>query len=158
MPTLDLKIFIAAPTERCFDLATSIDLHRMSTAGTAEEAIAGVTSGLIKSGEQVTWRARHFGIRQTFTSRITLYERPFMFRDEMMQGAFKSFKHDHTFDRVGDHCLMRDVLTFESPGGVIGQMVNRLILTNYLRDFLLKRNEMIKNFAEGEQWKTILKD
>ena len=43
---------------------------------TQERAIAGVTHGLIELGDEVTWEARHFGIRQTLKVRITGFERP----------------------------------------------------------------------------------
>ena len=79
MPTLRVVTPIDAPRERVFDLARSIDLHRLSTAGTEEEAIARRTSGLIGYGEEVTWRARHFSLRQTLTARITAYNRPYKF-------------------------------------------------------------------------------
>jgi hypothetical protein len=45
---------IAAPTDRCFDLARDIDFHTRSLAGTGEKAVAGRTSGLIGQGESVT--------------------------------------------------------------------------------------------------------
>jgi len=54
MPVIELKTAIKAPVERCFDLSRSIDLHKISTAHTNEEAIAGVTSGLIGPNEWVT--------------------------------------------------------------------------------------------------------
>jgi hypothetical protein len=44
----------------CFDLARSIDLHKISTAHTNETAIAGCTGGLIGLNEFVTWEAVHF--------------------------------------------------------------------------------------------------
>jgi len=46
---------IAAPSERVFDLARSIDAHQDSAGGTQERAVAGVTRGLIGLGEEVTW-------------------------------------------------------------------------------------------------------
>lgn len=45
------------------DLQVSIDAHKDSMARSREQAIAGVTSGLISLGEEVTWRAWHFGFR-----------------------------------------------------------------------------------------------
>src|SRR5690349_7241931 len=156
MAKIELTTIINAPIDRCFDLARSIDLHKVSTEGTEEEAIAGVTSGLIGLGEQVTWRARHFGIRQTLTSRITAFQSPIHFRDEMIQGAFKMIKHDHLFEASGDKTFMRDKLYFESPGGILGLLFNRLVLEKYLRNLLIRRNQMIKNVAENNQWKTIL--
>ena len=98
MPTIQLETIIDAPIELCFDLSTSIDLHKLSTGKTNEQAIAGRTSGLIQLNETVTWQATHFGIRQKLTSKITAYERPFHFRDEMLKGTFKSICHDHYFE------------------------------------------------------------
>jgi ligand-binding SRPBCC domain-containing protein len=150
MPTIELETFIDAPVERCFDLARSIDLHKISTAGTNEEAFGGTTSGLIKGGEHVTWRARHFGITQTFTSKITAFTYPVHFRDEMLKGAFKSFRHDHIFESKDHGTTMRDVVRYESPGWVVGKIFNTIILTRYLRRLLIKRNTIIKAFAEDE--------
>jgi hypothetical protein len=53
---------------------------------------------------------------------------------------------------------MKDVFEFESPFGVFGQLFNKLILTNYLTKFLIVRNNLIKDFAESEKWKTILNE
>lgn len=157
MPRIELTTIINAPRERCFDLARSIDLHKLSTAGTEEEAIAGVTSGLIGKGQTVTWRAKHFGITQSLTSKITEFQYPDHFRDEMTKGAFKSIRHDHLFEESGGKTIMRDVFQFDSPYGILGIMFNKLILARYLRRLLIKRNQMIKEVAETEHWKEILK-
>ena len=74
MPTIELATFVAAPIERVFDLARSIDLHTNSTSSTGERAIVGVTSGLIGPGQEVTWRARHFGVWQSLTVCVTVFE------------------------------------------------------------------------------------
>ena len=54
MAIIELTTDINAPIGRVFDLARSIDLHMNSTSKTGERAVAGVTSGLIGAGEQVT--------------------------------------------------------------------------------------------------------
>ena len=101
MPSIILETPINAPIERCFDLSRSIDLHTDSMQHTGEKAIAGRTSGLIELGESVTWEAKHFGIRQTLTSKITEFDRPNYFVDEQVSGAFKSFRHEHHFEQQG---------------------------------------------------------
>ena len=83
MALLRLSTFVRAPVDRCFDLSRSIDLHTESTAKTGERAVAGVTAGLIEMGEEVTWRARHFGVWQELTSRITAFDRPHHFRGRL---------------------------------------------------------------------------
>lgn len=76
MPVIRLETFINADQAIVFDLARSIDLHQISTAHTNERAIAGKMSGLIELDESVTWEARHFGILQRLTSKITAMQQP----------------------------------------------------------------------------------
>jgi ligand-binding SRPBCC domain-containing protein len=154
MTRIELRTSIRAPRERCFDLARSVELHVRSTAATGEMAIAGRTSGLLGPGDEVTWRARHFGVRQTLTSRITAYDRPAFFRDSMVRGAFARLDHDHRFtDDGAGGTLMDDVFEFTAPGGLLGRFVERLVLHRYLLRLLLARNEMIKTAAESDAWR-----
>lgn len=156
MPVVNLQTRVNAPIEICFDLSRSIDLHTISTAQTKEKAIAGRTSGLIELNETVTWQATHFGIRQKLTSKITALERPFHFRDEQIKGVFKYIKHDHYFTQDNGFVIMKDVFEFGAPLGLLGRLANKLVLTKYLTRFLVERNNLIKEYAETEKWKTVL--
>jgi ligand-binding SRPBCC domain-containing protein len=157
MPTIEIITHINAPITRCFDLSRSIDLHKITMEGTGEEAIAGVTSGLIGKGERVTWRARHFGVTQTLTSQITQFDRPHHFRDEMIEGVFRMIRHDHFFEsRSADKTIVKDIFQFESPGGIFGSIFNKMILENYLRDMLTRRNQIIRQVAESDAWKSLI--
>lgn len=145
---LTLDTWIDAPIERCFDAARDLDLHMRSQAHTGERAVAGRMSGLIELGETVTWRARHFGVMQQFTSKITAFDRPRHFRDTMLRGAFASFAHDHYFTAEGDRTRMTDVLVFSAPLGVLGRIAERLVLWRYLERLLEDRARVIKEAAE----------
>ena len=158
MPLIELSTAIAAPVERVFDLARSIDLHMASTSSTSERAIAGVTSGLIGLGQEVTWRARHFGVWQTLTSRITEFERPTHFADVMLRGAFRRLEHHHYFEPSSDGTTMRDDFTYESPLGFIGRIADAFFLERYLRSILIERNRVIKETAESDAWRHYLRD
>ena len=149
MPTVTLHTTINAPIEVVFDLARSIDLHITSTESTNEKTIAGKTSGLINLGETVTWRAKHFSIYQTLTTKITAFEQPTYFVDEMTQGIFKRFKHEHIFEsKANGITLMIDVFDYTSPLGILGQIADSLFLKRYMTNFLAKRNQVIKTVAE----------
>ncbi len=158
MPIIRLTTEINAPIEICFDLSRSIDLHKISTAHTNEEAIAGRTKGLIEQNETVTWQARHFGIKQKLTSKITAFDRPNFFEDQQVKGAFKSFKHEHKFEQIGEKVVMTDVFDFIAPFGIFGRIFNKLILTQYMTNLLVTRNQVIKEFAETEKWKLVLRE
>lgn len=156
MPTIEITTLILALPERCFDLSRSVELHVASTRDTGERAVGGRLRGLLDPGEEVTWSARHLGVRQTLTSRITAFERPRYFRDSMVKGIFRRFDHDHFFEPRGEATAMRDVFDFESPLGPLGRLANALFLTRYLRGFLERRNEVIKRAAESDEWRSLL--
>jgi len=152
MPLIELSTLISAPRERVFDLARSIDAHQDSTEGTSERAIAGVTGGLIGLNDEVTWEARHLGLRQRLTVRVTAFSRPQHFQDIMVAGAFKSMKHDHEFFEhpLGTH--MVDRFEFQSPLGILGKLVDRVFLGPYMKRFLVHRNGILKQLAESKEW------
>jgi ligand-binding SRPBCC domain-containing protein len=156
MPKIHLTSFIAAPVERVFDLSRSIELHQISTASTHEKAISGVMTGLINNDETVTWQAKHLFKTRQFTAKITAMQSPGFFIDEMIKGDFKRFHHEHHFKSVENGTIMIDLLHFETPYGIIGKMSNTLFLKSYLEKFLIKRNRMIKEYAETQKWKAIL--
>ena len=156
MAVIEIETLVRAPVERVFDLARSVDLHVESTARTGERAVGGVVSGLLGLGEEVTWRARQFGVWQRVSSRITMYERPVHFRDSMVRGAFRRFDHDHFFAAEGAGTVMRDVFDFTSPGGWLGWLAERAFLTRYLRALLVRRNQAIKETAESGRWAAYL--
>lgn len=157
MPIIRIETIIKAERDLVFDLSRSIDLHKISTDQTKEEAIAGVTSGLIGMNETVTWRAKHLGVYQTLTSKITAFERPSYLVDEQAEGIFKRFKHEHFFKDMNGQTLVIDIFDYESPLGILGKIADRLFLKTYMTRFLEKRNETIKEFAESDKWKQVLK-
>ncbi len=148
MPIIHLETFIRAPVEICFDLSRDVDVHTASTSITNERAIAGVTHGMMQLGDEVTWEATHLCVRQRLTSRITAFERPRMFTDEMQSGAFKRLCHTHTFESRDGGTLMIDELDFASPFSVIGNIFDWMFLENYMKRFLILHNDYIKNLAE----------
>lgn len=149
MTTIHLITKINAPIETVFNLNIDIGVHQQSTSFSNEKAIAGRTSGRINLGETVTWRGKHFGVNLTHTSRITALEFPNYFVDEMEEGKFKSFRHEHFFSAKNGVTIMIDKLFYETPFGIFGKLFDAFFLKKHLRHFLLERNEFVKNLAEN---------
>ena len=157
MAVIKLSTIIHAPVERVFDLARSIDAHQETVSATFERAVDGVTSGLIDLGDEVTWEARHFGITQRLTVRITQLESPTFFQDVMVKGAFAMMRHDHRFRTNAEGTVMEDLFEFRAPFGALGRIVEIAFLTGYMKRFLVKRNAALKELAESDRWKEYLK-
>lgn len=155
MSRIELVRVIRAPRERLFDLARSIDAHVASTPGTDERPVGAKTKGLLDLDEEVTWEARHLGVKQRLTSRITMLDRPNHFRDSMVKGAFARFDHDHWFDPVdGDAkaTRCRDVFDFDAPLGPLGWIAEKAFLERYMRRFLEERMRILEELATGDSW------
>lgn len=148
MPVLRIITDMRAPVETCFDLSRSIDLHLESMITSNERAVAGVTSGLIGAGEEVTWEAWHLGRLWRMTSRITEFDPPHRFVDEMVRGPFGSFRHEHGFEAQGDGTRMTDVVRFRMGFGVLGRLADPFAAL-YLGHLMGQRNTAITRKAEA---------
>ncbi len=126
-----------------FDRSRSIDAHLGSMSQTNEQAVAGVLSGLISLGEQVTWKARHFGIPFRLTTKITAMDPARMFIDEQLRGPFKSFHHVHEFFDVDGMTMMIDRISFTAPFGPLGWVAERLVLGWYMPQLIRQRNKFL---------------
>ncbi|MBM7830438.1 ligand-binding SRPBCC domain-containing protein [Agromyces cerinus] len=134
---------LSSPVQRSFDLARSIDLHVSSMAASRERAVAGTTTGLIGDGEEVTWRAWHFGVPFRLTSRITEFDEPASFVDEQVRGPFRSFRHEHGFAPDGSGgTIMTDRVRFVAPFGPLGRIAE-VVIGPYLQRLIEQRNAHI---------------
>ena len=132
------------------DLPGAYSLHPISP---DEQIVAGVAHGLMGLHDEVTWRARHLGVRQSLTSRITAFDPPHHFRDSMVRGAFARFDHDHFFSERDGVTTMRDVFAYTSPLGPLGRLADVLFLAAYMRRFLAARAAELRRVAESEDWR-----
>lgn len=152
MAIIRIETQINAPAQRCFDLSRSVDLHTHSTKGTNEKAVAGVVKGLMNDGDEVTWEAKHLGIRQRLTSRVSKFNPPVFFVSEMLRGAFKKIHHQHIFKEENGITTMIDIFDFEAPLGFLGKIAEWMFLKNYMKRLLVERNKIIKHVAESNEW------
>ena len=162
MVQLHEVIVIVAPIERVFDLARSIEVHLLGNTHFGEQATAGTRTGLIGMGEQVTWEARHFFVRQQLTSAINAFNSPHYFQDTMLRGAFRSMQHDHYFrelqpaDDGSPRTEMSDEFRFSAPLLWLGGLAEFFVLRRYMRKLLQERNAVIQQVAESEEWRHYL--
>lgn len=150
MPIIILDTYVKAPIGMCFDFSRDVEIHTQTTSQTLERAVGGITTGLLKKGDEVTWEAIHFGVKQKLTAKISEMNEPYTFTDVMVKGVFQSFTHTHEFIENDSGTIMKDTFEYKSPFGILGQLADRLFLEKYMRNFLVSRANELKKIAEIE--------
>jgi ligand-binding SRPBCC domain-containing protein len=147
-----IETLIDSPPEICFDLALDVDAHVRSAAFSSERVVEpGRLSGGLELDDLITFEGKHFGIRQRFTAKIVELNRPHVFVDEMVSGAFKSLRHVHEFHPREGGTLMRDILEWRAPLGILGRFADWLFLKRHMRRFVTRKQRHLKRIAEGEK-------
>jgi ligand-binding SRPBCC domain-containing protein len=153
------QALIAAPADRCFDLARSVEAHAASAKLIHGRAVGGKQSGLADAGDETTWSAQFFGVRFRLTTRIEHYCRPHCFSDVMCAGLFRHFGHVYTFEPLGPNkTRLTDEFSFESPFGPLGSLLDRTVLRPQMRTVADARVTFLKRTAESEEWRRYLAD
>ncbi|ULC58580.1 SRPBCC family protein [Flaviramulus sp. BrNp1-15] len=149
MPIIELHTTIDSDIKTCFDLARDVDFYQKNLKHSKEIALAGRTTGLVELNDYVTWEANYMGFVQHLTLKITEFEAPNLFVDELAFGAYKSYRHEHLFRESDDKTIMTDRFYFELPYGILGKFVNWIFLKSYMTKLLKTRNSFLKEKAES---------
>lgn len=159
MTKLTLQIDVAAPPQRCFDLARSMDFHTWSMRASGERIVGGRGTGLIALGEEVEFEARHIGVTRQLRALVTEFDRPNGFVDEQVRGPFRSLTHGHTFEPLSGHTTrVTDTLEFDVGYGPLGLAVERLVIRPHLQHLIAQHQLNIKQAAESDAWRQYLPD
>ena len=149
MTGIVVETFIRAPAALCFDLALDVAAHEESAAFSGERlSLPGKLEGRLANGDLLTFVGRHYGLRQRFTVRFSGLDRPHGFTDEMVEGIFRHLRHLHEFHPQEGGTLMRDVLDWELPLGVLGRWADRLFLRRHMIWFVTTKQRNLKKIIE----------
>ncbi len=89
-------------------------------------------------------RLRYFPIK--WRTEICVWEPPFRFVDQQLQGPYRKWYHEHTFEAVEDGTIVADHVHYISPGG---SLVNRFFVQPDLEKIFQYRQDKLQEiFAE----------
>jgi len=143
MRRIDIVTEIGAPPALVFDTSLRVDVHTESMAASGERVVSGVTSGVLRLGDRVTWQARHFGRTWRMTAAITALARPTYFVDEQVAGPFAIWRHAHHFTTAPGGTEMRDTIEFAAPYGFLGRVAEAAFLERYMARLIAIRNRYL---------------
>jgi len=86
-------------------------------------------------------------IKMNWVTEITQVNENKFFIDEQRLGPYKMWHHQHIFIDNDDHVLMKDIVTYIPPFGLLGDMANKLFIKRQLNEiFNYRFVEMNKIF------------
>ena len=86
-------------------------------------------------------------IKMNWVTEITQVKENKFFIDEQRLGPYKMWHHQHIFIDNDDHVLMKDIVTYIPPFGLLGDIANQLFIKRQLNEiFNYRFVEMNKIF------------
>lgn len=144
MYTLEWTQVIPAPLEVAFKFFEDPHNLRLITPDWLDFRIVSIRGTPLDVGTTMRYRIRWLGLRITWMSRITDFERNRRFVDVQIRGPYRSWRHEHTFEERDGETFMRDRVHYELPLGFLGRIVHRLSVRCQLRDIFKYRASQIK--------------
>ena len=88
------------------------------------------------------------GIKMSWTTEITHVKDMEYFVDEQRTGPYALWHHQHHFKEVKGGVLMNDLLTYALPFGILGRVVNKIVVAKQIQHiFDFRTKEINKLFG-----------
>jgi ligand-binding SRPBCC domain-containing protein len=101
-------------------------------------------------GARFVMKIMRCGISVNWTGEYVQFDPPHGFVDRQLAGPFRFWEHSHGFEATTGGTLIRDELTYEPPFGVVGKLVDWVLLRRELRRMFAYRYERTREVLEGE--------
>ncbi len=96
------------------------------------------------AGLIIEYRVRPLlAIAMQWITEITHAREPFFFVDEQRFGPYAFWHHEHFFQKEGRFVLMRDVVSYALPFGLLGDLAHQLYVRNSLDKIFSYRQQIL---------------
>ena len=85
-----------------------------------------------------------FKIPLSWATEITHVKEKKFFVDEQRLGPYKIWHHEHHFEETEDGVLMKDIVTYAPPFGVIGSFANSLFIRRKVNQIFDYREKVLE--------------
>ncbi len=118
--------------------------------------MAGYTRGLLGLHQRVLTQSNLWGFHFSTEMILTKFTPPFFFSYKIVNSIFKTVEHDYYFYDVSEETVMVNHLYYQTRWGILGEVINVIFLDYYLNHIIAKRNDLLREYAETNDWKVIL--
>lgn len=148
MPTFEYETCLNCSVEGLFDfLARPENIIRVSSPD------LGITfssaPAVIERGSRLDFQIITFGQLVKSSHHIVEFSRPLLVVEEQLEGPMKSWIHRREYEATADGVVLRDVVDFEKPGGIVGLLLTESKISDHLEDGLFYREQRLKEFVSN---------
>lgn len=84
------------------------------------------------------------GIAMHWQTKICSVEKHKVFADTQLKGPYKSWEHTHTFEKINNGVLMKDIINYELPFGFIGDIAHTLLVKKKIENIFAYRKSVLE--------------
>jgi ligand-binding SRPBCC domain-containing protein len=141
---LERSVIVPAPRDEVFAFFSDPQNLARITPRSMGLKITRIDKLPVRPGFRIAYTVKPlFGVRVKWVTRITVFDPPDRFVDIQEQGPYRFWRHEHTFEDLNGHTLMRDRVEYDMPFGLIGDVVQRLVVASQLRKIFEHRTRKI---------------
>lgn len=150
MSVVICSVVIHASSEKVFDFHTDTRNLRLISPSWMKTDIHTTTGE--GRGKIIELDMTHFGIiRNKWLVEISEYDRPRRITDTALKGPFKQFCHERDVRYITDtSCELTDTLDYELPCGVVGKIVDALMMKSFIKKMFRDRHIKTKQILERQ--------
>tara|TARA_X000000368_G_scaffold346469_1_gene285798 strand:+ start:1618 stop:2106 length:489 start_codon:yes stop_codon:yes gene_type:complete len=142
---------VDAPLEKVFNFFSKPE--NLSKITPAKMGFNVLTPSPIKMerGALIDYTIKVFIFPLRWRTLITAYDPPNKFVDEQLKGPYSFWHHTHTFEANNNGVVIKDVIKYSIPMGILGRVLHYLWIKNDLKKVFDYRKEVIDRiFANDE--------
>jgi ligand-binding SRPBCC domain-containing protein len=106
---------------------------------------------VIEEGSRLDFQIITFGQIVKSTHQIIEFKRPTRVVEQQITGPMKSWVHTHEYIPQGNGVLMRDIVDFQMPGGLLGMLLSESKVRDHLEDGFFYREQRLKELISSGQ-------
>lgn len=103
----------------------------------------------MRVGARIDYQISLLGVPMHWRSHISAWEPGVRFVDEQESGPYALWHHTHEFESLGNATLMRDVVNYREPLGVLGSVAHGLFVARTLDRIFDFRQQATRQVFEG---------
>lgn len=155
MPVLHFTNFVEAPIEVVFGLSRSVSIYKIAFQKNKVWPVAGITFGLIREGEMITWEMKFLFKKRIFSIKVFEMKINSHFEEKIINNEFIDLRHEHFFKATKNGTIIIDRIDYRIKNGLLRNLINKFVVSFFEKN-ISRRIEVINQYALSDKWKALL--